>query len=270
MIKLFPELSGKAQRGSKPRCHLLTHGSPDAVSARLTTLVAPFATVSPSDCWMPSGLAECHEAELDKADRLLDGSCRTTLASWWLPPTRRGGTTPNWDIASTCTIDGKRGLLLIEAKAHDNELTKEAIGRQLPKNASDSRKESHPTIGAAIQSARDGLIEATGMTGWALSRDDHYQISNRFAWGWKLAQLGIPVVLVYLGFLQATEMADRGTPLADTKTWSNLVLDHSQSIVPAQAWERRLWINGVPLVPLIRSIEQRLERATDLMEPVEP
>ncbi|MHB1328182.1 MAG: hypothetical protein ACYC2K_08275 [Gemmatimonadales bacterium] len=260
MIRLFVELSNRAQRGSKPRCHLLTHGAPEIIASRLTSLVAPFATVSPTDHWMPCGFADKCEAELDKAHRLLDGPCRTALASWWLPPTRRGATTPNWDIASTCTIDGRQGLLLIEAKAHDKELTKEASGRHLPENASDERRESHPTIGAAIQSAREGLIEATGLTGWGISRDDHYQISNRFAWGWKLAELGVPVVLVYLGFLDAAEMADRGMPLANAKTWSDLVLHHSKSIVPSQAWEHRLLVNGTPLVPLIRSTEQRLER----------
>ena len=42
--------------------------------------------------------------------------------------------------------------------------------------------------------ARNGLSAATGLQ-WGLSRDDHYQLSNRFAWCWKLATLGIPVVL---------------------------------------------------------------------------
>ena len=40
-------LKPKERRGSKLRCHLLTHGSPDAVAAKLTALVAPFASVAP-------------------------------------------------------------------------------------------------------------------------------------------------------------------------------------------------------------------------------
>lgn len=232
MTKAFKQLGANAQRGSKPRCHLLTHGSADVVAARLTELATPFATITPTDQWMPCGFADCAEAELDKADRLLDASQRETLAAWWLPADRQGARTPNFDVASTCTINGQRGLLLIEAKAHDQELTKEAAGRQLPLGASEERRASHPTIGTAIESARAGLVAATGLT-WGISRDTHYQISNRFAWSWKLADLGVPVVLVYLGFLRATEMSDKGTPLTDASAWADLVVDHSKSVVPA-------------------------------------
>jgi hypothetical protein len=51
------------------------------------------------------------------------------LLAWWLGPARSSGTTPTIDIASTCTVGGRRGLLLIEAKAHDNEL--ERAGKPL-------------------------------------------------------------------------------------------------------------------------------------------
>jgi len=261
MSKSFKELSFKAQRGSKPRCHLLTDGSAEVVAARLTALATPFATVRPTDQWMPCGFADCAEAELDKADQLLDVSRRALLAAWWLPAGRQGARTPNFDVASTCTIDGQPGLLLIEAKAHAQELTKEAAGRQLPVDTSEERRASHPTIGTAIESARVGLTAVTGQT-WGISRDSHYQISNRFAWSWKLADLGVPVILVYLGILGATEMADKGRPLSDANAWTNLVRDHSKGIVPARAWGRRLSVNGTTLVPLIRSVLQTLDRAT--------
>lgn len=261
MNKAFKELGRRAQRGSKPRCHLLTHGSADDVATRLTALAVPFATVTPTDQWMPRGFADCAEAELDKADRLLDASRRAALAAWWLPAGRQGARTPNFDVASTCAIDGQPGLLLIEAKAHDRELTKEAVGRALPEGATDERRASHPTIGAAIESARAGLTAATGET-WRISRDSHYQLSNRFAWSWKLTDLGVPVVLVYLGFLEAAEMTDKGSPLAAANTWTDLVLDHSRSIVPANAWERSWSVNGVTFAPQIRSLFQPLEQAT--------
>jgi hypothetical protein len=31
-------------------------------------------------------------------------------------------------------------------------------------------------------------------------------MSNRFSWAWKLCTLGYPIALVYLGFIDATEM----------------------------------------------------------------
>ena len=37
-------------------------------------------------------------------------------------------------------------------------------------------------------------------------------MSNRFAWAWKLASSSVPVVLIYLGFLRADEMRDKGKP----------------------------------------------------------
>lgn len=261
MTRIFPKLSARAQRGSKPRCHLLTEGSPEIVAARLTALGAPFATVEPTDEWMPLGFEDPTEAELDKAERLLSAKHRRELAEWWLPADRCGARTPNFDIASTCTVSGYRGLLLVEAKAHDQELKKEAAGRQLPEDASEERKASHPTIGTAIAVARTGLAAATGL-GWQISRDSHYQISNRFAWCWRLTELGIPVVLVYLGFLAANEMADKGRPLTDAKDWSDLVLAHGEGVVPAEVWGRSWTVNGVAFAPLIASAMQPLQRAT--------
>ena len=130
MSSLLEPLKPKERRGSKPRCHLLTHGSPDAVAARLTALVAPFASVAPSDHWMPQGFADLEEAQLHKAPRLLPPALGTRLGEWWLPADRQDAMTPNFDIASTCTIDGSPGLLLVEAKAHERDLMNTAAGRQ--------------------------------------------------------------------------------------------------------------------------------------------
>jgi len=255
-MKVFKELGSKAQRGSKPRCHLVTDGPAEAVAARLTLLAAPFATIRPTDRWMPQGFTDCAEAQLDKADGLLCEAHRIALAKWWLPADRQGAMTPNFDIASTCTIKNQPGLLLIEAKAHAQELRKEAIGRQLPDNASEERKASHPTIGAAIDLAAVGLTAATRQP-WHISRDSHYQMSNRFAWSWKLADLGVPVVLVYLGFVHAKEMKGQ---LVDSAAWNNPVLAHAKDLVPADVWGQALSVKGVPLIPLIRSMLQPLER----------
>jgi hypothetical protein len=62
--------------------------------------------------------------------RLLPADVREKLKRWWLSVPSNNPRTPNWDIASTCTIEGKTGILLIEAKAHDQELIKEETGRK--------------------------------------------------------------------------------------------------------------------------------------------
>ena len=257
MSELLQRLKPRERRGSKPRCHLLTHGSADEVAARLTSLAAPFARVSAGDRWMPQGFDEPEEAQLHRAPRLLDPEIGTQLGEWWLAPASRRARTPNFDIASTCTIGEASGLLLVEAKAHDAELNKESAGRSLTADASDDRRASHVTIAAAIRAACSGLSEATSLT-WRIARDTHYQMSNRFAWSWKLAALGIPVVLVYLGFLKADEMIDRGQPFASHEDWERLVKAHSRALFPPEIWGRNWVVKGQPFIPLIGSIEQPL------------
>lgn len=257
MNPLIGQLNPKERRGSKPRCHLLTHGTADEVAAALTALVAPFATVSADDCWMPVGFAQVQEAELNKTPRLLSAAIRVQLGAWWLPADRQTARTPNFDIASTCTVGGVPGLLLVEAKAHAQELRKEESGRVLDVDATDDRKSSHGTIGKAIAEAAAGLALKTGAP-CHLSRDTHYKMANRFAWAWKLTELGVPVVLVYLGFLNADEMQDRGAPFASHADWQQLVQAHSAPLFHADPWEREWSCNGRSLVPLIRSIYQPL------------
>jgi hypothetical protein len=249
MNPLLDHLKAKERRGSKPRCHWLTHGPADDVAGRLTNLAAPFARVSAADHWMPRGFEETAEPELDKASSLLDPDTRTRLERWWLASTHKRARTPNFDIASTCTIDGRPGLLLVEAKAHEEELANESAGKRLPprmkkKDGSDDptrpdgREPNHTSIGAAIASACDGLSQSTGLT-WQISRDSHYQMSNRFAWAWKLTELELPVVLIYLGFLKAAEMIDRGRPFASHEDWERAVKTHSAALFPDEVWGRR-------------------------------
>ena len=258
MSDLLQSLRPKERRGSKPRCHLLTYGPADEVPARLTSLATPFARVTAGDRWMPQGFDEPEEAQLDKAVRLLKPGIRAEFAAWWLAPASHGARTPTFDIASTCTIDGRPGLLLVEAKAHDEELNKELAGRSLTADASDDRKASHETIAVAIQSACSGLSEATSLP-WRIARDSHYQMSNRFAWAWKLTALGMPVVLIYLGFLKASEMADLGQPFVEPSDWERLVISHSRPLFPPEVWGRSWIVNGQLFIPLIRSIEQPLD-----------
>jgi hypothetical protein len=208
---------------------------------------------------MPQGFADLEEAQLHKAPRLLLPAINARLSEWWLPADRQDAMTPNFDIASTCTIDGAPGLLLFEAKAHHTELMNEAAGRRLAEDDSIARKASHATIGAAIESARIGLEAATRLK-WHISRDSHYQMSNRFAWSWKLTELGIPVVLVYLGFVKANDMSKPGeVPFADAGAWEALTRSQSAPLFPGEVWDRRWPVKGVPLIPLIRSLELPLE-----------
>ncbi|WP_395714648.1 hypothetical protein [Reyranella sp.] len=260
MGNLIDCLRPNERRGSKPRCHLLTHGSREQVAAALTELAAPFARVAASDRWMPDGFVDLEEAQLHRAPRLVSRDLGEKLRSWWLAPASVRARTPNFDIASTCTFvdDDKPGLLLVEAKAHDEELGKESGGRLVGPGSSEDSKASHDRIGACVDEARQGLEQLTALP-WSISRDFRYQMSNRFAWAWKLASSGVPVVLIYLGFLRADEMRDKGKPFADADEWECLVRGHSAHLVPPQAWGRKWGTAPTMIVPLIRSQERSLE-----------
>lgn len=261
-------LPAKQHRGSFPRCLLFMDGNSHVVAQRLQDLVGlSDITVTERDFWMPRGLpifrldgkwdlAPTEEARLGQAERLLTPEQKKTVTDWWLAVSGRANT-PNWDIASTCTVKNTPGLLLIEAKAYDKELDRK--GKDAPKTP--NGRKNHRQIGKAMKQANDGLMSATGLD-WRLSRDSCYQLSNRFAWSWKLAETGKPVVLVYLGFLNATEMQDKGTPFVSHSSWERALTSYSENLFPRQIWNRRWTINGVQFMPLIRSLEQSLPPKT--------
>ena len=268
------QLPERQRRGSRPRCVLMVEGSREEVASRLTRLVdLPDVVVSPDDRWIPYGKPfkredgkwdkeSADEAQLGnpkKPSNLVQPEIHRKLTDWWLAVQRGRMTTPNWDIASICTVQGEPGLLLVEAKAHADEL--DLKGKRLDRTAS---LENHKQIGWAIVEARDSLASATGKS-WGLSRDHHYQLSNRFAWSWKLASLGIPVVLLYLGFLNAQDMADDGPLFRSEAEWTLVLKDHSRGTVDETRWGEWLDIAGTPLIPLIQGIDQPFDPNDELV-----
>lgn len=250
-------------RGSRPRCVLLVDGDRSKVAKRLTQLVnCRDVAVSSSHKWMPCGKPICRNGKWNdapakelalikkiKKNNFLLGGVQGDLRKWWLA-VDRAAKTPTWDIASTCEIAGKRGLLLVEAKAHKKELSpsgKLYTSKNNPRN--------HEQIGQAIAEANAGLERATGNP-WHLSRDSHYQLSNRFAWAWKLASLGVPVVLVYLGFLNAQDMANEGSLFHCYTDWERALKTYGDGVVDNSCWGKRWDIDGTALIPLIRTIDQ--------------
>ncbi len=257
ITNLLGQLNPKARRGSKARCHLLTYGSRKEVAQRLTHLSSPWGQVDASDTWMPQGFESTQEAQLGRDDILLDPIIGQALIDWWLAVPGRARI-PNWDIASTCRIEGKRSILLVEAKAHDEELNLEKAGKKKGESESKNSLRNRVQISECIRQANQALSAETQMP-WSLSIKHNYQMSNRFAWAWKLTELGIPVILVYLGFVKAAEMKDRGIPLNDQAIWTGLVMSHSKPLFPSQIWNRRWTLNGQAFIPLIKTIDLSLD-----------
>ena len=255
-MMVFSELRSNQRTGSKARCHLFTHGPRADVAKRLTLLMEPWGHVSPdTDHWMPDGFVAVDEAQLGTSIHLIPSdNQREELLTWWLA-VRENANTPNWDIASRCTINEKPGLLLVEAKAHDAELRNEEKGKELRPPVSANSRRNHIRIDACLQDASLALAGETSLP-WALSRDWNYQMSNRFAWAWKLTSLGIPVILAYLGFLRAEEMrSDKQSPFASTNEWEQLVKSHSETLFPPEVWNRKWTLHGQSFIPIIRALE---------------
>ena len=252
MDNLLEKLGRGQRKGSKPRCHWLTHGSPEQVASRLNALAAPWGSVSVADHWMPEGFDQVDEAQLHQAPRLLSPQDCEKLGDWWLAEQGYSSRTPNWDIASTCTVAGVRGLLLVEAKAHTQELK---VDDQVAGSLANRER-----IAGCIEEANAALVDRTGLD-WALSHEHRYQMANRFAWSWKLTELGYPVVLVYLGFLGAEEMRKgrEQTPLMNHAEWEGLVRAHSEPLFPAGVWDRQWCIRGQAFYPRICSIKTRYD-----------
>jgi hypothetical protein len=248
LLAAFPK---RERRGSRARCILLTDGPREAVAESLARLAEPFATVdAEADRWLPRGFGAPGEARLGESTPLLSADQQRILTGWWLAVAGRANT-PNWDLAATCTMDGRRGLILVEAKAHYRELKAAGDGVR--------RLENVVRIQAAISEANDGLHQCGGQ--WHLSCDSHYQLANRFAWCWKLVSLGVPVVLVYLGFLQAAEMSDQGSLFDSHEDWEAAVRAHSRGVLPEGVWGNVHSVGGTALVPLIRSMRLDLTQS---------
>ena len=154
---------GRGSRGSRPRCVLLVDGERDEVAQRLTALVdLPGVSVSTDERWQPRGrpvhmdgswnTTPSNEVDLAGPNDLVSNDLQLELRSWWLEVHARART-PVWDMAATCTISDRPGLLLVEAKAHAGELS--PAGKALPRTPNGWR--NHERIGAAITEANEGL-----------------------------------------------------------------------------------------------------------------
>ena len=268
-LEALPE---KRRRGSYPRCLLLMDDDKQIVARRITDLVGiDDVVIGENDFWAPQGIPKrltdgqwdlepTNEAKLRETEHLLSPEQQLDVTQWWLACPTPTSNTPNWDIASTCTVHGKKGLMLVEAKAHDQELIKAEKGKPI------HSKLNHDRIGECITKANTELGRFTGLD-WKLSRDSHYQMSNRFAWAWKMTELGYPVVLIYLGFIQANEMEyGKNHPFPDQANWEQIVRSHSRPLFPQEVWGRQWKVNDQTFLPLIRVLSQPLNISPEIKE----
>ncbi len=226
-------------------------------TSRSDFLVEFMELIDLSDCalsypavWQPKGYSEPDEACLDDSgDQFIEGkNYWNDLAAWWLVHRGRANK-PNWDLVVTCDIAGMPGLALVEAKAHDREL--DWGGKRLYFGASAKSAENHEHIGKAIAEASVALSKI--VPGVNISRDSHYQLANRLAYSWKIASMGIPVILVYLGFTGDVGIRDVGTPLQDHTHWEAIMHTYTAGVLPDQFVDRSLHCGKSHMRMLVRS-----------------
>jgi hypothetical protein len=246
------------RRGS--RKHVLDWVEQPTFLDELEALTAPAPCRIPAGAHhLPRGHAQPKEARLDNFGRhvLPTSVAWDELRRWWLRYPK-GANTPNWDLAVECEIGGRAGLLLVEAKANIRELSKAGKARERETSAGKARseesrkhsEENSAQINVAIESARVGLEQH--LPGIAISRDDHYQLSNRLAFAWKLASCGIPSVVLYLGFT-----GDKGMrhPLRDEAHWHSVFQAHLAAICPGGLTETPIHVGAAEFWVLCRAKE---------------
>lgn len=86
-----------------------------------------------------------------------------------------------------------------------------------------------------------------------LTHESHYQLANRAAFTWKLASLGIPTVLVYLGFTGDSGIVDAGDPFTDEAAWRAEVQRYSGGVVPSELFEAPIETDGARAWVLVRA-----------------
>ncbi|RLS59374.1 MAG: hypothetical protein DWH91_00230 [Planctomycetota bacterium] len=222
--------------GSRFRCLLATSQQRPAVAKFLTSLAPDGVSVTEKHVWAPQGFREPEEARLAETPEFLSLAHGGTLRGWWLAKPGRANT-PNWDIVSECDHKGTKGLILIEAKAHADEFGDDRCGA--------TNRDNYNQICDALKKANMEWNKI--VPGFSLSADSKYQLSNRFAFAWKVASLGTPVVLIYLGFLDAHEMGRGRKLFTSHDDWEKCIKDGGKNHVPESIWGKEYFVNGTPL-----------------------
>ena len=188
--------------------------SPSPVAIKEGDVFRPSGREDPKESYLPQFCKEFCEGKFDFSP----------IVDWWVPSQWRP---PTWDLISTCTVNGKYGILLVEAKAHKDEF--DCRGKILEPTASIESQQNHQQIVECLNEANVALNDICDGE-FNLSVDTHYQLANRVAHLWKLATCGIPVVLLYLGFVGDTEI--RKTYFQSDKDWQKAMGDYMQGLVP--------------------------------------
>lgn len=163
----------KSYRGSQKHILDLLDSGQSGISA-LNGLLASFdAQITEADVMRPSGTMAPREFYLPQfcTEYCKDLFDFSSIIDWWVPFPWRP---PTWDLISTFTANnGGTGILLVEAKAHENEFDWD--GKKLKPQSSIGSKKNHAQIVRCLTEANDTLSASINDC-FRLSVDSHYQL----------------------------------------------------------------------------------------------
>jgi hypothetical protein len=166
----------------------------------------------------------------DQQDRLQD---------WWLVH-KDGAKLPTWDLVVAASDSSHHpALVLVEAKAHGTELSES--GKSWPRRKTPQQQArsdaNHKRVGQAISETAVALRRIVPEI--SLSRDRCYQFANRIAFAWRLASMGIPVAMIYLGFIGDTAISRADDCFHDADQWTKAFHDHTvKTLSGNNVWSR--------------------------------
>lgn len=241
----------RRDRGS--RKHVLDLLERGAFAARMAQVFTG-TPVSLADSPCPQPASRKDKSEWGEYDAEAYLKCRPVKdwagslpSRWWV---KGRGTRPTWDLLCHVLVSGKPGLLLVEAKAHEAEL--DWAGKRLSPSPPLASKDNHAQISGCIREA-DAALNKLCDGVFDLDVSSHYQLANRVAYAWKLADLGLPVVLLYLGFTGDTYF--HADYIRDDAQWQRVMGGYLQGVVPPQFPERlHPLTGGGSLQMLVRSV----------------
>ena len=210
------------------------------------------AQISEDDIKYPNAFTT-REAELrDFLSENFDSNIANDFEDWWLGSRTRSYTTHKWDLISTCKIDDKKGILLVESKAHWDEIKTE--GKIYKQNYSQAERHYHKKICNAIDDSNYVLSELK--PGVSVSPGTCYQLSSHIAHAYFLAQQGIPVVLLYLGCINASyKLKKLGLkPFRTNDEWQNCFHNAAKLIGADLLLDEKLTIGKASFTLLCESI----------------
>lgn len=215
-------------KGSKK--HILELIDSNDFIATVNTILSPYqADITDKKYMQPKGamdVSECGIQSFINTNKLKERF--PTLKDfdfnkWWSP---YSGKTPTWDMISLCKLHGKDAFLLVEAKAHQTEFAKSGKTK-LKLDATEDAKKNLKNIEDKIEEACVSLNSTS--KGFNISTNKAYQLSNRVAFAWKLNQLEVPVVLLYLGFTGDSYFTDK---FESKLIWEEKFTKYIDGVVP--------------------------------------